>query len=99
MKEKAGRIEQVSTQYLVPAFTNIGSKPRFSRAFSMEYEPLTVKKRKFLSEHTAKDILKSVAVKLLYLFIFIPWRATGLSLQTIILCFSAMHAFSGCSEN
>lgn len=46
-------------------------------------------------KHSAKNVVKLFAIKLIYLFIFIfiPWIATGLSLQTILLCFLAMHAF------
>jgi linoleoyl-CoA desaturase len=46
-------------------------------------------------KHSAIDVFKLFAVKLIYLFIFIfiPWSVTGLSLQMIFLCFLVMHAF------
>lgn len=46
-------------------------------------------------QHSKRAIFKLFAVKLGYFFIFIflPWMTTGLSLPSVLLCFAAMHAF------
>jgi linoleoyl-CoA desaturase len=46
-------------------------------------------------KHSTMDIARVFAIKIIYLFvfIFIPWIATGLSFSYILACFLAMHAF------